>query len=102
MTQISDAYAAAWIEARGSIEDKGGSPQYNPMVTVVSVGRDVTRALREQFGGGKLDYFSPRSSPHMTLYTWKIRGTPAVDALRRTIPHMITDLRDDAEDAVER
>jgi len=102
-TQITDDYAAAWIEARGRIQvNSGNSPRFSPMVRVIAIDPALPNALREHFGGGDLDYFSPLRSPHMTLYTWEIRGAPAVEALRRTIPHMVTDLREDAERAVER
>jgi len=102
-TEISDQYAAAWIEARGRIQVNAGySPQYSPMVRVVSIDATLTSALQEHFGAGECDYFNPIRSPHMTLFTWQVRGTPAVEALRRTIPFMVTDLRGDAERAVER
>jgi len=100
----TDEYAAAWIEARGRLQTNAGSTEahYRPTIRVVSVDPGVPEALKEHFGSGELNYFVPRSAPHMTLYTWQVRGTPAVKALRRTAPHMITDLREDAERALER
>jgi hypothetical protein len=102
--QITDEYAAAWIEARGRLQTDAGSNGDNrrPSIRVISLDPIVTEALAEHFDTGELGSFNPKHSPHMTLYTWQVRNVLAYDVLRRTVPYMITDLRDHAEYVLER
>jgi hypothetical protein len=68
-TIISDEYAAAWIEPRGQVQQNvGGVGRSRPQVRVTAVDPAVPEALCEFYGVGKLDTFTPRTAPHLTLY----------------------------------
>ena len=99
--EITDEYAAGWIEARGRLQINAGSSS-RPTIRVISVYPEIPDMLLEHFGGGDLDYFHPKSAPHMTLYVWQARGVLALDVLQRTAPHMVTELREEAERVLER
>jgi hypothetical protein len=97
-TTISDEYAAAWIEAPRQVQQKaGGVGRARPQVRVTAVDPADPEALREYFGCGKLDTFTPRTAPHLTLYVWQVRGKAAAEVLERTVPYMMSDIRRDVE-----
>jgi hypothetical protein len=82
-TTISDEYAAAWIEAPGQVQQKaGGVGRARPQVRVTAVDPADPEALREYLGCGKLDTFTPRKTPHLTLHVWQVRGQAAPEAWR--------------------
>ena len=65
-TNISDEYAAAWIEARGQVQQNaGGVGRVRPQVRVSAVDPAVPEALHEFYGVGKLDTFNPRTNPRL-------------------------------------
>ena len=51
---------------------------------------------------GKLDTFTPRTAPHLTLHVWQLRGKAAGEVLERTVPYMVSDIRRDVEYILER
>ena len=66
--KITDQYAAAWIESRGQVQTNvGGVGRSRPQVRVTAVDPAVPEALCEFYGVGKLDTFTPRTAPHLTL-----------------------------------
>src|SRR5829696_7267559 len=100
---ISDEYAAAWIEARGQVQTNvGGVGRQRPQVRVTAVDPAVPEARCEFYGVGKLDTFTPRTAPHLTLYVWQVRGKAAAEVLERTVPYMVSDIRRDVEYILER
>ena len=70
--EITDQYAAAWIEARGQVQTNvGGVGRSRPQVRVAALDPAVPDALAKYFGLGKTDTFNPRTAPHLTLYVWQ-------------------------------
>jgi hypothetical protein len=58
----------------------------------------VPEALCEFYDAGKLDTFTPRTAPHLTLlYVWQVRGKAPAEVLERTVPYMASDIRRDVE-----
>jgi hypothetical protein len=102
-TIISDEYAAAWIEARGQVQTNvGGVGRSRPQVRVTALDPAVPDALAEYFGLSKIDTFTPRTAPHLTLYVWQVRGKAAAKVLERFVPYMVSDIRRDVEYILER
>jgi hypothetical protein len=64
--EITNQYAAAWIEARGQVQTNvGGVGRSRPQVRVTAVDPAVPEALCEFYGVGKLDTFTPeRPAPN--------------------------------------
>jgi hypothetical protein len=61
--EITDQYAAAWIEARGQVQTNvGGVGRSRPQVRVTAVDPAVPEALCEFYDAGKLDTFTPRTA----------------------------------------
>jgi hypothetical protein len=104
MPEISDQYAAGWIEARGRLQTNVGGRErvYRPQIRVTSTTLVVTEALQEHFGLGKTETFTPRKAPNLTLYAWEVRGPAAIETLERTVPYMISDIREHVEYILER
>src|SRR5215216_7020312 len=101
--EISDQYAAAWIEARGQVQTNvGGVGRSRPQVRVTALDPAVPDALAEYSGLGKKDTFNPRTAPHLTLYVWQVRGKAAAEVLERAAPYMVSDIRRDVEYILER
>jgi hypothetical protein len=101
--EITDQYAAAWIEARGQVQTNvGGVGRSRPQVRVTAVDPAVPDALAEYFGLGKTDTFNPRTAPHLTLYAWQVRGKAAAKVLERTVPYMVSEMRRECEYILER
>lgn len=88
--EITDQYAAAWIEARGQVQTNvGGVGRSRPQMRVTALDPAVPDALAEYFGLGKIDTFTPRTAPHLTLYVWQVRGKAAAEVLERAAPYMV-------------
>jgi hypothetical protein len=101
--EITDQYAAAWIEARGQVQTNvGGVGRSRPQVRVTALDPAVPDALAEYFGLGKTDTFNPRTAPRLTLYVWQVRGKAAAYVLERTVPYMVSEMRRDCEYILER
>jgi hypothetical protein len=61
--EITDQYAAAWIEARGQVQTNVGCVgRRRPQVRVTAVDPAVPEALCEFYDAGKLDTFTPRTA----------------------------------------
>ena len=102
-TIISDEYAAASIEARGQVQtNMGGVGRSRAQMRVTALDPAVPDALAEYFGLGKIDTFTPRTAPHLTLYVWQVRGKAAAGVLERAAPYMVSNLRRDVEYILER
>ena len=103
MFEINNQYAAAWIEARGQVQTNvGGVGRQRPQVRVTAVDPAVPEARCEFYGVGKLDTFTPRTAPHLTLYVWQVRGKAAAEVLERTVPYMVSEMRRDCQYILER
>jgi hypothetical protein len=98
-----DEYAAASIEGRGQVQTNiSGVGRSRPQVRVTALDPAVPDALAEYFGLGKIDTFTPRTAPHLTLYVWQVRGKAAARVLERAAPYMVSNIRRDVEYILER
>jgi hypothetical protein len=101
--QMTDAYAAALIETRGELRTNTGGRQrpYRPTLFITIHDPGIAEALRE-WGGGRLETYSPKYDPTRTMYSWRVRGQACLRVLEATLPHLVGDKASHAKHILER